>query len=270
MTMTFAQVHAAVTQSGTWVSYDGAARIVLAGVLVAAAGGAAYAGTRLPLPVRPAMPGEGARTFMLVTWGFAITAFLFCLPIYVHQARREHLFHAAPPDPITPVTAVCVAVIFVIIFLLGRPHGWRVALGSAVIGAVAAPMIFEFPFDLIVMARTYPPIPPDPALYRVLFFAPLFLVEFTTLALLMLSPMVKLPRSSFFFFALMLVVFADWGLSGFGYPSAPVPFALNVLSKIVAFAVALSLFLPQRARASTPGAATSPPATVMHAGRQDV
>jgi hypothetical protein len=156
MTMTSEQVHAAVTQSGTWVGYGGAARIVLAGVLVAATGGVAYAGARLPLPVRPARPSEGARTFMLVTWGFAITAFLVCLPIYVKQARREHLFHAAPADPITPVTAICVAVIFVIIFLLGRARGWRAALASAVIAAMAAPMIFEFPFDLIVMARTYP------------------------------------------------------------------------------------------------------------------
>jgi hypothetical protein len=64
--------------------------------------------------------------------------------------------------------------------------------------------------------------------------------------------------------------FAVWGLSGFGYPSAPVPFALNVLSKIVAFAVALSLFLPQRALASAPSPATSPPATVMHAGHRHV
>jgi hypothetical protein len=253
MTMTFEQVHVAVTQAGTWVSYGGTARIVLAGVLVAAAGGVAYAGTWLPLPVRPASPSEGARTLMLVTWGFAITAFLFCLPIYVHQARREHLFHAAPPDPITPVTAVCVAVIFVVICIVGRSRGWRAALASAAIGAVAAPMIFEFPFDLIVMARTYPPIPPDPVLYRVLFFAPLFLVEFTTLALLRLSPMVKLSRASFFFFAVMLVVFAVWGLSGFGYPSAPVPFALNVLSKIVAFAAALSLFVPQRVRPARQG-----------------
>jgi hypothetical protein len=45
------------------------------------------------------------------------------------------------------------------------------------------------------------------------------------------------------------------GLSGFGYPASPVPFTLNVVSKILAFAVALSLFLPQRARASTPGPA---------------
>jgi hypothetical protein len=270
MTMTSEQVHAAVTQAGTWVSYGGTARIVLVSVLLAAAGGVAYAGIRLPLPVRPARPSEDARTFMLVTWGLAITAFLVCLPIYVHQARREHLFHTAPPDPITPVTAICVAVIFVIIFIAGSSHGRRAALVSAAIGAAAAPMIFEFPFDLIVMARTYPPIPPDPALYRVLFFAPLFLVEFTTLSLLRLSAMVKLSRASFFCFAVLLVVFAVWSLSGFGYPSAPLPFALNVLSKIVAFAAALSLFLPQRAPASTPGPATGPPAPVMHAGHRHV
>jgi hypothetical protein len=268
MTVTSEQVHAAVTQAGTWVSYAGTARVVLAGVLLAAAGGVAYAGIRLPLSARPARPSEGARTFMLVTWGLAVTVFLVCLPIYVHQARREHLLHAAPPDPITPVTAVCVAVIFVIIFAAGRSLGWRAALASAAIGAVAAPMIFEFPFDLIVMARTYPPIAPDPALYRVLFFAPLFLVEVTTLSLLRLSSMVKLSRAAFLFFAVMLAVFAVWGLSGFGYPSAPAPFALNVLSKIVAFAVALSLFLSQRAPASTPGPAVSPPAPVMSAGHR--
>ena len=242
-----------MTQYGTWVSYGGTARIVLAIVLLAAAGGVAYAGTRLPLPVRPARLGEGARTFMLVSWGLAIIAFLICLPIYVKHARREHLFHAAPADPITPVTVICVAVIFIIIFIVGRSHGWRITLASAAIGAAAAPMIFEFPFDLIVMARTYPPLPPDPASYRILFFAPLFLVEFTTLTLLTLSPMVRLSRSAFFFFALMLAVFAAWGLFGFAYPSAPVPFALNVLSKILAFVTTLSLFLPRRTPASAPG-----------------
>jgi hypothetical protein len=39
-----------MTQYGTWVSYGGAARVGLALVLLAAAGGLAYAGTRLPLP----------------------------------------------------------------------------------------------------------------------------------------------------------------------------------------------------------------------------
>jgi hypothetical protein len=56
------------------------------------------------------------------------------------------------------------------------------------------------PFDLIVMTRTYPPIPPDPALYRALLSAPLILIEITTLSLLTLSPMVKLARATFISF----------------------------------------------------------------------
>ena len=116
-------------------------------------------------------------------------------------------------------------------------------------------MIFELPFDLIVMARTYPPIPPDPALYRALFFVPLFLIEITTLLLLRLSPMVRLTRATFFSFALMLGVFAVWALAGFGYPSAPLPTALNIASKILAFITVLTLFLPQR---PAPGQAPQP------------
>jgi len=206
---------------------------------------------------------------MVGAWLFAIVLLLAGVAASVKQALREHLLHA-PADPITPVTFIGVGVIFAIILIAGSSYGVRVALASAVIGAMAAPMIFEFPFDLIVMARTYPPVPPDPALYRVLFFGPLLLVEVTTLALLTLSPMVRLSRAACFCFALMLVVFAVWGLSGFAYPSAPVPFALNVVSKILAFAAALSLFLPQRAQASPPGQATSPPVPVMQAPHQHV
>ena len=58
--------------------------------------------------------------------------------------------------------------------------------------------------------------------------------------------MVRLTRATFFSLALMLGVFAVWALSGFGYPSASLPTALNVASKILAFAAALTLFLPQR------------------------
>jgi hypothetical protein len=263
--MAAGQFHAATAQSGTWVPYGGAAKIVLAVVLLAAAGGAAYTGTRLPLPFRPPMPGRTARRLMLAAWLSAIMVLLVCAGIGVHQALRAHVLHSVPVDPIAPVTFLCLGVIFFMICVIS-PLGWRVTMASAAIGAMAAPMIFEFPFDLVVMARTYPPIPPDPAVIRVLFFAPLLLVEALTLSLLALSPLVKLSRPAVFSFALMLAVFAVWGLAGFGYPSAPLPFALNVVSKILAFATALCLFLPGRAQPDTPRPAASPPAMVT-AGR---
>jgi len=262
MAMTIAQAHAAAAESAAWTSYGGTARIALAVILVAAAAGVACAGFRLPLPARLPRPTEGVRVFMLLAWVFAIAAFLMCVSIYIQQGEREHLFHGSPANPITPVTDTCVAAVFIIILIAGRASGWRVALAGAAIGAMAAPMIFELPFDLIIMARTYPAITPDPGLYRALFFAPLILVEVTTLSLLTLSPLVRVSRAAFFAFAVMLLIYAAWGLAGFGYPSAPLPFALNVASKIVAFIAALSLFLPRRAQASTPVTATAPAAAV--------
>jgi len=237
-----------MTQYGTWVSYGGDARIWLAIGLLAVAGGTTLAGIRLPLPVRATRPGRGGRVAMILAWIASIAAFLVGLTIYIRQYIHAYglsVVTATPKDPIAPITFTAAVVVFVIIISRGSP-GFGTRLASGAIGAIAAPMIFELPFDLIVMARTYPPIPPDPAMYRALFFVPLFLIEITTLLLLRLSPMVRLTRATFFSFALMLGVFAVWALSGFGYPSAPLPIALNIASKILAFVTILTLFLPQR------------------------
>jgi hypothetical protein len=237
-----------MSTEGAWIGYSGAARIGLAVVLLAVAGGVAYAGTRWPGPFQARRPRPAIANLMIAVWILAITVFLVCASIYVHQARHELAGRATPTDPITPVTFVGVGVVFLVI-LIASTGGPAARLGSAVIGALAAPWIFELPFDLIVMTRTYP-IPPDPALYRALFFVPLFAIALSTLALLTLSPMVRLSRATFWAFALMLAVFAVWALFGFGYPSTPVPITLNVVSKILAFVTALTLFLPVRNRAS--------------------
>jgi DDE domain len=102
---------------------------------------------------------------------------------------------------------------FVILYLT-RSWGWTVALASAIIGTAAAPMIFEFPFDLIVMTRTNPPIPTHPMLYRQLFFLPLFLVQFSTVSLLTLLPSMRVTAHASYAVAGMFVVFAVWAASG--------------------------------------------------------
>jgi len=55
-------------------------------------------------------------------------------------------------------------------------------------------------------------------------------------------------------------------LSGFGYPSAPLPLALNIASKILAFVTALTLFLPQWSLA---GRAPGEAAVAGQPGRDD-
>jgi len=233
-----------MTQSGTWVSYSGSARLVLAIILLAAAGGLVYAGIRLRRPVRLPRPGTTLSVFMLAAWGLAGVAFLSCLAANAAQARREHIAKAPPADPIALWTFTA-AILLILAVYIATPYGRWARVSSAAIAAMAAAAIFELPFDLIIWTRIYPPVPPDPALYRAMFFAPLVLVELTTLSLLTMTPMAKLSRTAFFCLALMLLVFAGWALAGFGYPSAPVPFAMNVVSKILAFVTALSLFFPE-------------------------
>jgi hypothetical protein len=257
------QAHANLAHFGTWVSYGGTARIVLAVSLLALALGVAYAAGRLPLPVRLTRPSARARTVMIVAWLLSIAILVVCLAVDLEHMLHEHLLQAPPVNPITPVTFCGVCLTFVIVLIAGSSYGLRSALASATVAAIAAPMIFELPFDLIVMARTYPSIPPDPALVRAEFFAPLFVVEVATIALLSLSPMVRLSRTAFICFALMLGVFAVWALFGFGYPSAPVPIALNMGSKILTFLTTLSLFLPQQVAPGQPGAAVSPSVPLM-------
>ncbi len=234
--------------NGGWVGYGGDAKIELAAGLLAVTGCAAYAGFRLRRPLRAVRPPTSVVVLMFSLWAASLIAFLVGLAVYVKQFVHDYpQIRSGVHDPITPVTLLAALVLFGVIM---TRSGWRyqTRLGSAVVGAMAAPMIFELPFDLIVMARTYPALPPDPVLYRAVFFTPLFLVELTTLSLLTLSPMVRVRKSTFFCFALMIGVFAIWALFGFGYPMSALPITMNVVSKLLAFATALTLFLPDRLR----------------------
>jgi hypothetical protein len=140
-------------------------------------------------------------------------------------------------------TFVDAPVTFFIVLYLTRRWGWKTALASAVVGTAAAPMIFELPFDLIVMTRTNPELPTHPMLYRQLFFLPLFLAELSTLSLLTLLPSMRVTAYAAYAVAGMFAVFAVWAAFGFSFPAEPLPLALNVISKILCFVAAIMLFV---------------------------
>ncbi|MGH3153322.1 MAG: hypothetical protein ACRDOB_21675 [Streptosporangiaceae bacterium] len=237
-----------MTQYATWASYSGDARTWLALGLLAAACCVALAGIRLPLPVQLTQPGPAGRAALILAWVASMVALLVCGTIYiqqvVHDIQASGMSAPAFRLTILPVTLTAAAALFVIIISRGSPD-LPTRLASAAIGAIAAPMIFELPFDPIVIFRIHMAVPDPPALTR-LVYVPLLLVQITTLLLLRLSPMVRLTRATFFSVALMLGVWAAWALAGFGYPSAPLPIALNIASKLLAFVTAFTLFLPQQ------------------------
>lgn len=232
---------------GTWVAYTGGEAIVLAVVLLVVAGLLAYLATRLRVPLEVRRPGRAIAGFLLVLWVLSILTLSINAGVEGAQALHDYpnYFNAVPVNPITPVTDLAVVCTFIVVLLLSMPRGPRVAFLGAIIGALAAPWIFELPYDLVVMGRTYPALAPDPTLYRLLFFLPLFLVAVSTFAVLSLSPLVRLSRYTLFSLAGMFVVFALWAaLFGFEYPASTGPILLNDVSKILAFVAAVTLFVP--------------------------
>ncbi len=235
---------------GTWVSHSATTRIALAIVLVTAAAGMVYPGARLRRPGRLPQPGWTAKS-VVVAWVLAIIALLVCAHEFVSALRQQHLLHGVRLNPIEPVIGACVVVIFATILIRPRSHECSVPLVSAAVGAVAVPMILEVPFGLITMTRTYPPMPPDPVAYRVLFFRALVPRPAHDTVI----PAIRLdgtPDQDH-----LLLRNDAGGIRGLSairirLPPHPRPYAFNVPSKLLAFATALTLFLPPRVQFETP------------------
>lgn len=233
-----------MTHYGTWSPYVGSNSIILAVALLIVTSVLISFAIRLHHPIEVKRPGKFLSVSLVGIWLLSVTTFLVAAGIYGLADEQQMIHFTGPMNPIAPltITSGVGAFIVIIAYLSGRNTFW-VAAGSAIVGTIAAPMLFELPFDLIVMWRTYPPAPE--IAFTLLYFLPLFLVEVSSLAMLTLSPAMKLSRSTLFLLAAMFLVFAVWALFGFAYPAAPIPVALNVISKILAFVTAVSLFLPQ-------------------------
>jgi hypothetical protein len=229
-----------MTEYTGWIPYIGAEAIFLAAILLAIGAVLVYFGTRLTRVVRIQTPARVVGVFAVLTWGLSLGTLLVFYTFVATLGERQRV--AQPPSPIEPITILCGIGSFIIIAYLSRAHGVKFALGSAFVGTAAAPMIFELPFDLIVIGRAN-----APPFLALLFFMPLFLVEVSTMSLLFLSPLTNLSKYTLFSLSGMFIVFAVWAFFGFSYPSNPLSFTLNSISKVLSFTTAITLFLNTRA-----------------------
>jgi hypothetical protein len=206
-----------------------------------------YLGTRLHRRVGVQKTGTAAGILLVVLWILSFLAFSNAGLLYYVTAAQQFGNITPPTDPITPITGLSALVTFIGIAFLGRHHGLKATLGSAIVGTIAAPMFFELPFDFITIWKNHPP---EPAiLFNMILFFPLLSWSF---ALLTLSPLMKISRYTLFSLGGMFFVFAVWAMFGFSYPSTPIPFALNALSKVLSFVAGVTLFLPRDRIASNP------------------
>ncbi len=233
-----------MTQYGIPSPYEGTDALVLAAVLFVIAAVLVYLGTRLHHPVGVQKTGTTAGILLAVLWILSYLGLSSAGLLYYVTAAQQFGTITAPTDPISPITGLSALVTFIGIAFLGRHHGLKAALGSAIVGTMAAPMFFELPFDLITIWKNHPP---EPAvLFNLILFFPLLSWEISSFALLTWSPFMRISRYSLLSLSAMFLVFTVWALVGFSYPSAPIPFALNALSKVLSFVAGATLFLPEK------------------------
>ncbi len=226
---------------GAWLAYQSGDAVALAVVLAVVAVLFALVGWRIRRPVALTRPGPTVAGLIIALWVLSIVMLFIALLAYGVQLKEIHLEFKQDKPQIG--TIFYAGVTFFIIAFRTRKYGLLTALGSGFVAAAGAVMLFELPFDLIIMARVYPPVPPNPALYRALFFCPLFMWEVSTLALLALSPAMRITRNACFALAGMFAVWVVWAAAfGFSYPVEPGPLTVNVISKILAFLAAVLLF----------------------------
>jgi hypothetical protein len=231
---------------GEWVPYSGNGAVILGVVLLVIAGVFTLLAFKLKKSLNVKQPGKAMAGMLIAVWILAINTFLTNGSVYAIYMQQINLIGTPPENPITKFTLGFAAISFLAIFFINVEGGTKVAFWSAVAGALAGPMIFELPFDLIVMTRTYPPIPPNPALFIGLYFIPLFSIELTTLSLLFLSPLMRVTRQTLFSLAGMFLVFAIWGFLSFSFAFTTEFLVLNVASKALAFVTVVTLFLPKK------------------------
>lgn len=251
-----------MANSGSWVPYTGSEAILLAVVLVAVAAVFAFLGTRLRIPLGAKIPGKPVILALVAIWLLSILTLTINTIAYAVQLVNDKLVATyranTLPNPITPITDAGAVVTFVIILLLLRKNGWKAALVGAFVGTAVAPMIFELPFDLVVLNRIIPPLPPSPILYRLIFFLPLFLIEISTFSFLTFSSHTKVTKYTLYCLSGVFLVFAVWAAIGFTYPSTPLPTLLNDMGKILCFVVSITLFTTDRRGKTTEAIAQSP------------
>src|SRR5262249_10880555 len=139
-----------MTHSVAWSPYVGSSSHILAGFLLLVTCVLTYFGFRFRHARAVKGPGKFLGALLLGCWFLAVIAFLIAVTAY-SLAQRQQTIQFRLTNPITPVTFTSAVIAFFVILYLARQSGPRIAIGSAIVGTIAAPMIFELPFDLLVM-----------------------------------------------------------------------------------------------------------------------
>jgi uncharacterized protein YhhL (DUF1145 family) len=224
--------------SGQWTPYIFPASVILAFILLMVGVGLILLGRRLKNRIKIPHYSKSLRTVVIVIW---VLSLLILLWTYI--MRKDVFPGAIQTGPVFPITIASAVGTFIYLAYLFRHDGIRAAFATGLLGAVVGPMVFELPFVCIVLPQTE-----APTIDIITFFVPLFFAVLMTLSVLLLSSHIYLTRFSLYSVGALFIVFAGWALVGFSYPSSPIPFLLNAVSKILSFLTVAALFSKEPAQ----------------------
>lgn len=221
---------------GNWKPYAVPQSVILFFILLIVGIGLVLVGWRKKRSIEVPHPGKTLKIAMITSWALLIL-FIIGVVVFYRIGRTGIGTGRTGIGPIFPITLACAVAVFIYIAYIYRHDGILTALGRALVCGAAGPMVFEFVFDMIVIPQIK-----APAILLVAEFIPLDFAVLLTLSLLLLSRRVSITRYSLYALGAMFIVFAVWAWFGFSYPSSPVPFTLNAVSKVLSFITIAFLF----------------------------
>jgi hypothetical protein len=216
-----------------WSPYKGSDSLLLSLVLAILGVVLISLGRRMTKEVKLPKMGKVVGIIVVIIWAFSILTFLS-----INRNLARYTGSAGNLGPIYPITIITAVCTFAVVVYFSRRDGIISALGRGSLAFIAGPMVFEFPFLLIVIPRVRAPLVPE-----LIFLIPLFTIIFTTLSMLLFSRKIAITKYSVYFYGVMILVFAIWGLEGYSYPSNPTSFLLNAVSKVLGFAAVAAMFV---------------------------
>lgn len=220
--------------TGGWKPYTFPGSVILFFILLIVAGELIFLGRRLRNRIPVPHPGRVLKIVIIAIWAVLM---LFYLSRVIPAFFTTHSVSNIGLGPIFPITFGCAVVTFIYVAYITRRDGIMAALRNGFVAFAAGPMIFEFPFDMIVIPQIK-----APAAFLIAYFGILDVSVLFTLALLMLLKRIYVTKMSIYTLGAMFIVFAVWALFGFAYPANPISFTLNTISKVLGFVTVVTLF----------------------------
>jgi len=216
-----------------WSSYTFPSTLLLSLVLILIGAGLILYARKMTKEIKLPHMGKIIGAIVVVIWAFSILTFL-----KINKDMAKYTGAAGNLGPIFPITIASAVCAFAYVAYMNRQDGLPRAVSRGFLAFIAGPMVFEFPFLLIVIPQVKAPLIP-----ALIFLIPLFTIIFTTLAITLFSRKIAITKYSIYLYGAMILVFAVWALEGYSYPSNPAAFALNAISKVLGFASVAALFV---------------------------